>query len=90
MLTALIFIVVVSFFTAIIFSVDKYCAVNGIWRVPEAVLLFCSAMGGAIGGIIAMSICHHKTQKPLFYRGLPLMLISQILILIITANIFLY
>jgi uncharacterized membrane protein YsdA (DUF1294 family) len=90
MQAALIFILTSSIITALLFAIDKYRAINQTWRIPEAVLLFCSAFGGAIGGIIAMCICHHKTQKPLFYRGVPVMLMAHMIILIITANIFLY
>lgn len=87
---ALLFILVISIITSVLFALDKYRAVHDLWRIPESVLLFFSASGGAVGGIVAMSICRHKTQKPAFYRGLPAMLVAQMIILIITANIFLY
>lgn len=87
---ALFFIIVMSIITAILFAIDKYRAVHDLMRIPESILLFFSALGGAAGGIVAMCICHHKTLKSAFYRGLPGMLVCQMLILIITANIFLY
>lgn len=90
MLTALVYILVVSVLTGILFAVDKYRAINDQWRIPEAVLLFSAAAGGAIGGIVSMSLCRHKTQKPVFYTGLPLMMVAQMVILIMIANIFLY
>ena len=86
----LIFILIISIVTAILFAIDKYRATKQYWRIPEAVLLFCSALGGAVGGIIAMCVCHHKTQKPIFYTGLPMIMIAQMLILILISNIFLY
>lgn len=60
-----------------LFCLDKARAVRGAWRIPEKVLLGCSAVGGAAGGLLGMRVAHHKTRKPLFYLGVPAMLIVQ-------------
>ena len=43
-----------------------------------------------MGALLAMYICHHKTQKSYFVEGVPFMIVCQTLLLIIIANIFLY
>ena len=89
MFASLLFIVIMSFVTAILFAVDKHASVRGRWRIPEFVLLSLCAVGGAHGGLAAMYILRHKTHKPYFTQSMPWMIVLQILILIITANIFL-
>jgi len=87
---ALLYIFILCITTGALFAIDKFQAINGNWRIPESVLLLFAATGGAIGGIVSMCLCHHKTQKPAFYNGLPLMMVAQTVILIMIANIFLY
>lgn len=89
MLACLITILLMCVFTFILFVHDKYCAQKGDWRVPEFVLLFMAAAGGAMGALLAMYLYHHKTQKVQFANGVPLMILVQTLLLIVTANIFL-
>lgn len=85
----LITILLLSIFTFFLFVHDKHCAQKGDWRVPEFVLLFLAAAGGAMGALLAMYLYRHKTQKIQFANGVPLMIIIQTLLLIVTANIFL-
>ena len=65
---------------------DKYAAIKGKWRIPVATLLGFSFAGGAIGGIIAMYLFHHKTQKNYFAVGLPMMIVTQIVVLFYCMN----
>lgn len=44
------------------FAVDKAAAADGRRRVPEALLLFSIASGGALGALLAMHDLHHKTN----------------------------
>ncbi len=70
---------VLNLFTFCLFFVDKRKAIKHKWRIPEATLMLFSALGGCIGGILAMKTFRHKTQKPLFKFGMPLILILQII-----------
>ena len=63
----------------ILFAVDKKKAINGQWRIQEKVLLGTSFLGGAAGGLLAMHLFHHKTQKPYFSIGVPAMLVLQVI-----------
>jgi uncharacterized membrane protein YsdA (DUF1294 family) len=57
----------VSILAFILYAVDKQKAKNGAWRIPEKVLLGFSFFGGALGGLLAMTIARHKTRKWYFW-----------------------
>ena len=44
-------------------------------RIPEAVLITFGALGGAIPMYLTMLIIRHKTKKPKFSVGFPLMIL---------------
>lgn len=69
-----------SVITFILFAYDKHCATYDKFRIPEWVLILCSALGGAFGGLCAMIFFNHKTAKPLFYIAVPLFLLAQVLL----------
>ncbi len=73
------YLLAASLITFVLFGADKWKAVHGKWRIRERTLLGFAAAGGAAGGLLAMKIFRHKTQKPCFAIGLPVMLAVQIL-----------
>ena len=73
-----IFLILINIITFLLFSIDKHKAERHQWRISEATLLGFSIIGGALGGIIGMVLCHHKVRKPHFYIGLPMILVIQI------------
>lgn len=60
-------IVVMGLVTFIVYGVDKGKAKRGAWRISEATLLTLSALGGCVGGILAMQIFRHKTKHWYFW-----------------------
>lgn len=74
------YLVAVNIFTFALYAYDKYCATHDKWRVPEAKLLFWSAIGGALGAGLAMNFCHHKTSHLKFKLGVPILLFIQIIL----------
>ena len=62
--------------------IDKQKAIKNKWRIPEATLLTVGLIGGSLGCTIGMRLFRHKTKKPAFSLGLPLMLCAHILIFI--------
>lgn len=60
-----------------LFTIDKRKAVKNKWRIPEATLIL-SSVFGIFGGFCGMYIVRHKTKKPKFFIGLPLILIAEI------------
>lgn len=75
-------LVLVNFFAAAVTNWDKKNAQKGMWRVPEAWLMFLGAIGGAFAMLLTMCVIHHKTRYPKFMVGLPLMILAQVLALI--------
>ena len=71
----LVFINVITFF---IYGSDKQRAKKNRWRIPEKTLLLFAAAGGSPGALAGMFVFHHKIRKPLFYLGVPLILLVQI------------
>ena len=56
-------------------------------RIPEAVLLFISLLGGSAGTFLAMHLCRHKSLKAKFYIGLPVMVFVQALVIILFGTV---
>ena len=59
---------------------EKVAARCGARRVPETALLALAVLGGSVGGMLGMILFRHKTRKPAFRIGLPLILICQLLL----------
>lgn len=78
----IIYLLGINVITFLAMGIDKYKAKKGHWRTKEKTLLTFVALGGGIGGIIGMYFFRHKTKKPRFYIGFPLILITEILVVI--------
>lgn len=68
----------VSFILLVVMGADKAAARNKRRRVPERTLFSLALLGGSIGGIAGMLLFHHKTRKPAFYLGFPLIALAQL------------
>ena len=77
-----IYLLVINLISLIMFFVDKKYAEYGRWRISEKSLILISLFGGSIGAICGMKIFRHKTKKPKFSIGLPIILILQIAFII--------
>jgi uncharacterized membrane protein YsdA (DUF1294 family) len=60
-----------------VFALDKLRAKRGWRRTPEATLLWLAALAGGPGALLAMHLVHHKTRKPRFAWGVPLLTLVQ-------------
>lgn len=60
-----------------LFAIDKRKAVKNKWRIPESALIL-SSVFGIWGGLCGMYIIRHKTKKPKFFIGLPLILAAEL------------
>ena len=76
---AIIFINIITFF---VYGLDKLKAVNHWWRIPETVLLGLAVAGGSIGAYLGMQVFRHKTLKPLFRFGVPVILLVQVIAMV--------
>lgn len=57
---------------------DKKYAIEGRKRISEASLLTLAIIGGSIGVLIGMYANRHKTRKPLFTIGVPVIIALQV------------
>ncbi len=62
--------------------IDKQKAKRGAWRIPEKSLFIITLLGGGIGTIVGMYLFRHKTKKMYFTIGFPVILISEVALLI--------
>ncbi len=81
-----IYLIIINLVGFLSMLIDKKKAERGSWRIKESTLLIIAVLGGSIGSIAGMYTFRHKTQKPRFYVGLPIILITQILIIIYIAT----
>ena len=80
--TLIIYVIVVNVAAFLMYGIDKWNARKGLWRIPEKTLLGIAAVGGSVGAYAAMQMFRHKTKKPKFYIGVPLIFAIQIGILL--------
>lgn len=57
---------------------DKSRARRDAWRVPERTLWLTAALGGSAAMWLTMRAVRHKTRRPSFMWGLPLLTAAQI------------
>lgn len=81
-----IWLIIINIITFAVFGIDKKKAIDGKFRISESALFLLSILGGSLGGFIAMHTFHHKTKKWYFKFGIPLILISQVLLIIFIAK----
>ncbi len=73
----LIYLLLINAVGFLIMLVDKQKARKKLWRIPEATLMTVALIGGSLGSLIGMRVCHHKTRKPKFRLGIPAILVLQ-------------
>lgn len=77
----LFYLAAVNLLAFCMYGLDKRKAQKDRWRIPERTLLGVAALGGALGAFAGMRIFRHKTRKPAFRFGVPLLLIAWIVLL---------
>lgn len=82
----IIYLIIINLVAFLVMFIDKKKAEKDRWRIKESTLLILAVIGGSIGALIGMYVFHHKTKKPRFYIGIPIIIILQIL-LIIAVNV---
>ena len=75
------YLIVLNLLLFVLMGRDKAAAQRGTRRTPETTLLALAVIGGSVGGLLGMVLFRHKTRKPAFRIGIPLILICQLLLL---------
>lgn len=78
---------VISLCNFLLYAIDKIKAKMGAWRIPEKTLLLFSFFGGALGGLVGMWLCRHKTRKWYFWFVNFVGLLWQVCLLLYLAQI---
>ena len=85
MLIALAVLAALNIMSFSLMAWDKRCARTGRRRIPEKTLFLAAGCFGALGGVIGMFACRHKTRHWYFRVFFPVMLIAQIALLALLA-----
>lgn len=83
-----LYLAAVNLAALLVMLADKRRARRGAQRIPERSLLLFALAGGSIGATAGMLLFRHKTQKPKFYIGLPLISVGQIVAAYIIQRVF--
>lgn len=81
---------IINFVTFAVFAVDKIAAIEKKSRIRIVTLLGLCFIGGSLGGLGAMYLFHHKTNKiknDFFVVGVPLIILMQIIVLFYLMNL---
>ncbi|MBQ8968205.1 MAG: DUF1294 domain-containing protein [Bacteroidaceae bacterium] len=82
---ALIYLVVINVVAFFLYGIDKLKAKHSKWRISEAALLGVAVLGGSVGAWLGMKVWHHKTLHKKFKYGVPLILIAQVALILLTS-----
>jgi uncharacterized membrane protein YsdA (DUF1294 family) len=69
----LLYLILINAAGLVLMLIDKRRAVKNLWRIPERTLLLLSLAGGCVGTLLGMRLFRHKTKKPAFSIGIPVM-----------------
>ena len=75
----LTYLEIVNLIAFLMMGIDKRRAKRGLWRIPESALILSAVIGGGIGALAGMLLFRHKTRKPKFTVGIPVIMGMQIL-----------
>lgn len=78
----IIYFIAINIIGFLAMLIDKKKAERGSWRIPEKTLFIFTLLGGGIGTISGMYLFRHKTKKLKFTIGFPVILISEIALII--------
>lgn len=72
------YLLAVNVLAFILYGIDKQKARRNAWRIPEKTLILSAVIGGSAGAFLGMQFFHHKTRKPKFSVGVPVILLVQV------------
>ena len=82
----LTYLLIINIVTLIAYAIDKINACEGRSRIRIVTLLGLAFIGGSIGAIAAMYLFRHKTRQDYFAVGVPLIIITQVIVIFYLMN----
>lgn len=79
----IIYLLLINIVAFMAYGIDKGRAVKHIWRISETTLISIALLGGSVGAFMGMHYFHHKTKKPKFYIGVPVIIIIHIILVVV-------
>ncbi len=73
----IIYLLAVNIVAFFLYGLDKQKARMNRWRISEKALLMAAVVGGSVGAYAGMKMFSHKTKKPKFYLGVPVIILLQ-------------
>ena len=77
-----IYLLIINIVSFIVYGVDKRLAIKNKSRISIVTLLSLAGIGGSVGSLLGMYIFRHKTKKSYFTVGVPLILLTQIILIV--------
>ena len=71
-------LIAINVIAFVVYGVDKKRAIHDERRIPEATLLTLAAAFGSVGALFGMYTFRHKTRKPKFAYGVPVLLAAHL------------
>ena len=78
----LLYLCVINIVGFLAMALDKQRARKKLRRIRESTLIWVAILGGSLGVLAGMQVCHHKTLHKKFSIGVPLILILQLLLFV--------
>lgn len=78
-----LYIIGINIFALLVMGYDKFAAKNSRYRVSEGFICLLALVLGAMGIYVGMLLFSHKTLKPLFRFGIPVLILLQLILLML-------
>ena len=82
------YFLIINIVTFVIYGADKRAAIKHSSRISENALLGLALIGGSAGALAGMLNFRHKTKKPLFSIGVPVIMVMQMILIILLIQHF--
>lgn len=76
-----LYLIIINAAGLVVMLIDKRAAIKSAWRISEATLFGIAICGGCLGVFLGMQLFRHKTRKPRFYIGIPLIMALYVLLI---------
>lgn len=77
------YLIIVNIVAFALMGIDKHKAKKKQWRIKERTLFLTAGIGGSLGVMYGMHLFRHKTQHKSFLFGMPAILTTQLLLVIV-------